>query len=260
MTVASSIQSTVTHGSPLVAAAIAFAAGLVSFFSPCVLPLVPGYLAFLGGAAGAQAVAPSKPRRLTRTLAGAISFVLGFSLVYVSLGTAFGGLGQALKTHQRVLSIVFGVVTICLGLFFAGVSLPGSRLLNREAKIHWLPRATVGGAAILGVLFSIGWSPCTGPTLAAILGLSATTPGATAWRGSLLVLVYCLGLGLPFLLAAVATDSWGAISRLVRRHSALLLRIGGLLLIAIGVLEVTGTWATFIQWIQDRFSSFSSPL
>jgi len=254
-----SIQQTVQHGSALFAVPIAFAAGLVSFFSPCVLPLVPGYIAFLGGAAGAQAVAPAKPRHVSRAVAGAVAFILGFSAVYVSLGTAFGGLGQTLRTHDRILSITFGAITIGLGLFFAGW-IPGASFLNREVRVHWLPRATVGGAAILGVLFSIGWSPCTGPTLAAILGLAETTPGATAWRGSLLVGVYCLGLGLPFLAAAIATDSWATLSRFVRRHSAWLLRIGGVLLIAIGVLEVTGTWATFVQWLQDHFSSFTSPL
>jgi len=254
-----SVQSTVLHGSALLAVPIAFAAGLISFFSPCVLPLVPGYVAFLGGAAGVQAVAPAKPRRVSRAVAGSIAFILGFSVVYVSLGTVFGGLGETLKSHSRVLSIVFGALTIVLGLFFAGW-LPGASLLNREARIHWLPRATIVGAAILGVLFSIGWSPCTGPTLAAILALSSTTPGATAWRGTLLVSVYCLGLGLPFLVAAVATDSWATVSRFVRRHSGWLMRIGGLMLIAIGILEVTGTWATFVQWIQDHFSSFTSPL
>jgi cytochrome c-type biogenesis protein len=253
------IQSTVQQGSPLLAVPLALIAGLLSFFSPCVLPLVPGYVAFLGGAAGVQTVAPPKRHRLSRAVAGALAFILGFTVVYVSLGTAFGGLGESLRSHQRIFSIVFGVITIVLGLFFAGW-LPGASILNREVRIHWLPRATVWGAALLGVLFSIGWSPCTGPTLAAILGLAEASPGATAWRGSLLVFVYCMGLGVPFLLAAIATDKMASVSRFVRRHSVLLMRIGGVLLISIGILEVTGTWATFVQWIQDHFSSFTSPL
>lgn len=254
-----SVQLTVEHGSAFLAVPIAFAAGLLSFFSPCVLPLVPGYVAFLGGAAGVQAVAPSRPRHVSRAVAGAIAFIAGFSMVYVSLGTVFGGLGQTLRTHERVLSIVFGSITIVLGLFFAGW-LPSRLVLNREVRVHWLPRATVLGALILGVLFSIGWSPCTGPTLAAILGLAEATPGATAWRGTLLAFVYCLGLGLPFLGAALATDAFASVSRFVRKHTQWLLIGGGVLLIVIGILEVTGTWATFVQWIQDHASSFTSPL
>jgi cytochrome c-type biogenesis protein len=253
------VTSTVEHGSALFAVPIAFVAGLLSFFSPCVLPLVPGYVAFLGGAAGVQAVAPAKSKHVSRAVAGAIAFIAGFSIVYISLGTVFGGLGQSLRTHERVLSIVFGSVTIVLGVFLAGW-LPGASLLNREVRVHWLPRATIGGAALLGVLFSIGWSPCIGPALSGILLLGAATPGATAWRGTLLAAVYCLGLGIPFLAAAIATDKWMSLSRFVRRHSVWLLRGGGLLLIAVGVLEVTGTWATFTQWIQDHAGSYTSPL
>jgi cytochrome c-type biogenesis protein len=255
-----SVQNSVLHGSALFAVPIAFAAGLVSFFSPCVLPLVPGYVAFLGGATGVEAVAPARRHRPGRALAGAIAFVLGFSLVYVSLGTVFGGLGGALHTHQREIQLVFGSITIVLGLLFAGW-LPSSTFLNREARVHFLPSATVGGAGILGVLFGVGWSPCTGPTLAAILALATGTSGASAWRGSLLMAVFCLGLGLPFLAAAVAADKMATVARFARRHTAVLLRVGGVLLIAIGILEVTGTWATFVQWLQDHLTSrFQSPL
>lgn len=250
-----SITTTVQNGSVLVAVPIAFAAGLVSFFSPCILPLVPGYVAFLGGATGVDAVVPARPHRPGRAVAGAIAFVGGFSLVYVSLGTAFGGLGESLRAHERPLQIVFGSVTIVLGLLFAGW-LPTSSILNREARVHWLPSATVGGAGILGVLFGIGWSPCTGPTLGAILALSSATPGATAWRGTLLAAIFCIGLGLPFLVAAVAADQLAPVARFARRHTGLLLRIGGVLLIAIGVLEITGTWTTFVQWLQDHATSW----
>jgi cytochrome c-type biogenesis protein len=192
-------------------------------------------------------------------VAGAIAFVVGFSVVYISFGTVFGGLGQALHAHQDTLSIVLGSITIVLGLFFAGW-VPGGSLLNREVRIHWLPRATVGGAAILGVLFGVSWTPCIGPALAAILSLAGATPGATAWRGALLSAVYCLGLGLPFVAAAIATDKWARLSRFIRRHSAWLLRGGGIFLIAIGVLEVTGTWATFVQWIQDHVNTYTPPI
>ena len=254
---ASSVQSSVQNGSALIAVPIAFAAGLLSFFSPCVLPLVPGYVAFLGGATGVEAVVPARRNRPGRAVVGAVVFVLGFSLVYVSLGSVFGGLGHSLRDHQRVLQLAFGSFTILLGLLFAGW-LPASSLLNRDVRLHWLPSATVGGAGILGVLFGIGWSPCTGPTLAAILGLADATPGASAWRGTLLLAVYCLGLGLPFLAAAVAADQMVSVSRFARRHTVLLLRVGGCLLVVIGVLEVTGTWTTLVQWLQDHAAA--SPL
>lgn len=253
---AATIQSTVDHGDVLLAVPLAFAAGLVSFFSPCVLPLVPGYVAFLGGATGAGTIGTSR-RRTGRVVAGALAFVLGFSFVYVSLGTVFGGFGEALRSHDaRPFEIGFGAVTIALGVFFAGF-LPRARFLNREVRVHWLPPATVVGAAMLGVLFGIGWTPCTGPTLAAILGLSQSTPGATAWRGTLLLSVYCLGLGVPFLAAAMASESLTKVSAFARRHARTIMVVGGLLLVAIGVLEVTGWWTTCVQWLQDRASSVS---
>jgi cytochrome c-type biogenesis protein len=247
-----SISNSIAHGSALVAVPIAFAAGLVSFFSPCVLPLVPGYVAFLGGATGVEAVAPARRHRPGRALAGAMAFVLGFSFVYISLGTIFGGLGGELHyTDRRTIQVVLGSLTILLGLLFAGW-LPSSTILNRELRVHWLPSATVVGAGVLGVLFGVSWAPCTGPALAAILTLAAAAPGASAWRGSLLMSAYCLGLGVPFLAAAIAADKMAAVTRFARRHTRLLLRVGGTLLIAIGVLEVTGTWTTFVQWLQDH--------
>jgi cytochrome c-type biogenesis protein len=258
--VLATVQTTVTSGSSVLAALLALAAGLLSFFSPCVLPLVPGYIAFLGGSTGASAAVPSPRARRGRTIAGAVAFIIGFSFVFVSLGTVFGGVGRSLKTHSSLLNVVFGAITIVFGLFFAGW-LPRSSILNREVRIHWLPSATVGGGAILGVLFGVSWTPCTGPTLGAIIGLAEATPGASAWRGALLAAVYCIGLGLPFLAAAVAADTMTSVARFARRHTALLLRVGGLLLISIGVLEVTGTWATCVQWLQDHvFSSFTSPI
>lgn len=254
------VQTTVTSGSAVLAALLALAAGLLSFFSPCVLPLVPGYLAFLGGTTGASAAMPAPRARKGRTIAGAIAFIAGFSFVFVSLGTVFGGIGQTFRTHSSLFEVLFGSVTIVLGLFFAGW-LPRSSILNREVKIHWLPSATIGGGALLGVLFGVSWTPCTGPTLSAIIGLSTATPGASAWRGALLSGVYCIGLGLPFLAAAVAADTMASVSRFARRHTRLLLRVGGLMLVAIGVLEVTGTWATFVQWLQDHVvGSFTSPI
>lgn len=234
-----------TLPSSLIAAMpLAFAAGLVSFVSPCVLPLLPGYLAFLSGATGRIEGRSGRGRAVV----GSLAFILGFSVVFVSLGALFGGLGNSLKDHQRPLEIAFGVVTIALGLFFAGWW--PSSWLNRERRIHHLPRASVLGAAALGFTFALGWTPCIGPTLGAILGLEGALPGATQLRGSILAFVYCLGLGVPFFVAALATEWMVVASTWLRRHSRVLGQIGGTLLVAIGVAEVSGAWHAFVLWLQ----------
>ena len=251
--------TTVAQGSLVLALPIALAAGLLSFLSPCVLPLVPGYLSFLGGAAGAQAAVSDRRFKSGRTVLGALAFVACFTIVFVSYGALFGGLGAALRTHQREVSIVFGSITVVLGLFFAGF-LPGASMLNREVRVHWLPRATIVGAGLLGVLFSIGWTPCIGPTLGAILGLAASTTGTSAARGSLLAVFYCIGLGIPFVAAAFAAERVQVLSAFVRRHALVLMRIGGVVLVLVGLLEITGVWATLVTDLQDRFSSSWVPL
>jgi cytochrome c-type biogenesis protein len=228
----------------LAAFPLAFAAGLVSFISPCVLPLLPGYLAFLGGSAGR--LDPRSGRG--RTILGATAFVLGFSAVFVSFGALFGQFGDTLKAHQRPLEIVFGAVTIVLGFFFAGWW--PSSWLQRERRVHFLPRASVLGAAMLGVFFAVGWTPCIGPTLAAIDGLAASSAGATALRGSMLAFVYCLGLGLPFLVAALATEWMASASGWLRHHAGVIGVVGGVLLILIGLAEITGLWQTWVLWLQ----------
>ncbi|HSN03113.1 MAG TPA: cytochrome c biogenesis protein CcdA [Acidimicrobiales bacterium] len=241
-------------GSLIAAFPLAFAAGLVSFISPCVLPLLPGYLAFLSGAAGRIEGRSGRGR----ALAGSIAFVVGFALVFVSFGALFGGLGSGLKTHQRLLEEVFGVITILLGLFFAGWWPSG--WLQRERRIHHLPRVTVLGAALLGFTFALGWTPCIGPTLAAILGLAASSSGATALRGSVLAFVYCLGLGLPFVVAALATEWMAAASGWLRRHAKVIGRVGGVMLILIGVAEVSGAWHAFVLWLQVHLPSSTTLL
>lgn len=252
-----SATSTVAQGSVLLAIPLAVVAGLLSFVSPCVLPLVPGYLSFLGGAAGAASVgSDSAPPSGARTIFGALAFVGGFTVVFVVLGGFFGGLGHLLRSHQEVLSIVFGSITVVLGLFFAGV-LPGASVLNREVRVHWLPRATVLGAGLLGFLFGLGWTPCIGPTLGAILGLAATSSNSSAMRGAVLSVAYCAGLGIPFLLAAAATDRVPAISAFIRRHAPLVMRIGGAFLVVIGLLEITGLWGSMVNLIQDQIGSFT---
>jgi cytochrome c-type biogenesis protein len=236
----------------LAALPIAVAAGFVSFISPCVLPLLPGYLAFLTGATGSLEGRAGRGRAVL----GSISFIIGFAIVFVSLGALFGGFGALLKDHQRPLSIVFGSVTILLGLFFGGWW--PSRWLNRERRIHHLPRVSILGAGALGFFFALGWTPCLGPTLAAILGL-AENSGATALRGSILMFFYCLGLGIPFVVAALATEWATTASSWLRRHQRTIGRIGGLLLIVIGILEVTGAWNTFVLWLQVHFPSSQAP-
>ncbi|MFI5036407.1 MAG: cytochrome c biogenesis CcdA family protein [Acidimicrobiales bacterium] len=223
---------------------LAFAAGLVSFASPCVLPLLPGYVAFLSGATGQVEGRSGRGR----AVAGSLAFILGFSVVFVSLGALFGGLGNSLQTHQRPFEIGFGVVTIALGFFFAGWW--PAAWLQRERRIHYLPRASVLGAAALGFTFALGWTPCLGPTLSAILGLSLSTSGASEVRGSILTFVYCLGLGVPFLVAALATEWMAVASTWMRRHAHTIGRVGGVLLVAIGLTEVTGTWLTFVLWLK----------
>ena len=237
----------------LAAMPLAFAAGLVSFVSPCVLPLLPGYVAFLGGAAGSSEGRAGRGR----AVAGSLAFVVGFALVFVSFGAIFGGLGSLLRTHQRGLEIVFGVVTVALGCFFAGWW--PSSWLQRERRVHHLPRASILGAALLGFLFALGWTPCIGPTLGAILGLAATS-GPSALRGSILAFVYCLGLGLPFVVAALATEWMSSVSSWLRRHMRVIGRIGGLMLITIGVLEVSGVWHSFVLWLQTNFPASNALL
>ncbi len=239
---------------PVIAALpLAVAAGLVSFASPCVLPLLPGYLAFLSGATGSIEGRSGRGRAVL----GSLAFVLGFALVFVSYGALFGGLGGALIAHQRTLEIVFGVVTVLLGFFFAGWW--PSSWLQRDRRIHHLPRVSILGAALLGFLFALGWTPCIGPTLEAILGLAASS-GTTALRGSVLAFFYCLGLGIPFVVAALATEWMASASGWLRRHQRVIGRFGGLMLIAIGVFEMTGTWHSFVLWLQTHIPSSSALL
>ncbi len=230
---------------------LAFAAGLVSFVSPCVLPLLPGYLAFLGGASGQVEARTGRGR----AVAGSLAFILGFALVFVSFGALFGGLGSTLRSHERMLDVIFGVLTIMLGMFFAGFFPSG--WLQRERRIHRLPRVTVVGAAVLGFTFALGWTPCIGPTLGSILGLAASSSGATAVRGSVLAFVYCLGLGVPFVIAAIATEWMKGVSTWLRRHARIIGLIGGVLLILIGIAEVTGAWNSFVVWLQVHMPSYA---
>ena len=240
---------TVTSGSLLLAALFALAAGLISFASPCVLPLVPAYLSYTSGMVGLD-LAEAKRGRL---LLGTSLFVLGFSVVFVSYGALFGGLGSVFLEYSDTITRVLGVLTIVFGLVFMGL-IPW---LNRT----WKPsqNATMGlvGAPLLGVLFGIGWTPCIGPTLAAVQTLAIDS--ASAPRGAALAFVYCVGLGLPFLFVALAfRKAVGALSWM-RRHYVLLVRIGGGMLVLLGVLMVTGQWDKWAIQMRIWTSGFGVP-
>jgi cytochrome c-type biogenesis protein len=238
-------SSTAASGSLALAVPVALVAGLVSFFSPCVIPLLPGYLSYATGLSGADL----EDARRGRMLAGSLLFVLGFSVVFVALGTLSGALGGWLVTWQREITLVLGVLTILLGLAFAGL-VPW---LQRDWRLHRVPAVGLGAAPLLGVLFGLGWTPCIGPTLGVITTLSINE--ATAGRGALLSACYALGLGLPFVVAGLAyrralgTFAW------VRRHQQWVTRAGGLMLVAVGVLLVTGWWAELVTWIQIHLVS-----
>jgi cytochrome c-type biogenesis protein len=236
----------VLSGSMLIAVPVAALAGLVSFLSPCVLPLVPGYLSYVTGLSGMELA----DGRRSRVVFGALLFVLGFSVVFVSYGALFGGLGSVLGEYADAITRVMGAVLIVLGLVFAGW-LPG---VAREWRWHVSPTVGLAGAPVVGALFGIGWTACTGPTLAAVQAL-AFDDGSAA-RGALLSLSYCLGLGLPFVVAAVAYRRALGAFGWVRRHQVWVLRLGGVMLIGLGLLLVTGVWTQLVSSLQGWIGGF----
>jgi cytochrome c-type biogenesis protein len=283
-----SVVSLVSSGPLLLAMPVAAAAGAVTFLSPCCLPLVPGYLAYITGMSGADATAEPGadpvdlaaadgeaaagggvrtrtraaatargPRPVGRTVAGTALFVVGFSAVFSLAGLAVGGLGQLFSAHDSVLTRVLGGATILLGLLFFG-AFDRFMFAGRIFKPSIMPKAGLAGAPLLGVLFGIGWTPCIGPTLTAVLTLSLQS--GTAARGAFLAFVYGLGLGLPFLIVAVAFQRTVSLLGFFKRNARLVSRIGGLLLMAVGVLEVTGAWTTSVTWLHSHwFSGYNLP-
>ncbi len=299
------VANVVLSGPLILALPVAVAAGAVTFLSPCVLPLVPGYLSYVtgmsgtaagqgrrgparepapamaaaqaGGPAVAAGVAGQETSELAaassaatsadpaadaiqrgRVVAGAMLFVLGFSVLFASEGVLLGGLGEKLLVHQRVVTQVLGVVTIVLGLLFAGV-LDRLTLTGRIFRPSWRPRAGLAGAPLLGLMFALTWTPCIGPTLSAVLGLAGTS--GTAARGALLALAYGIGLGIPFLIVAFAFQRGMQFFGWARRHARLITGLGGAMLVVVGVLEVTGTWSAAMSWLQVHWSSsYQAPI
>ena len=248
-------HDTAASGSLALAMPVALVAGLVSFFSPCVIPLLPGYLSYATGLSGADLASGAAGERRGRMLLGSVLFVLGFSVVFVAIGSLSGALGAWLVTWRDTLTVVLGVLTILLGLVFAGVFnrlLPG---LQRDWRVHSVPAVGLAAAPLLGFLFGLGWTPCLGPTLAAITTLSLNA--ATAGRGALLSATYAVGLGVPFVVAGLAYRRALGAFGFVRRHQAWVTRAGGLMLVLVGVLLVTGWWDQAVTWVQIHLISSS---
>ncbi len=239
---------TVVSGSLLLAIPIAVAAGVVSFLSPCVLPLVPGYLSYVTGLLGVDL----GDARRGRLLLGTSLFVLGFTLVFVSYGALFGGLGSLLLQYSDQITRLLGAFTIVFGLAFMGL-VPW---LNRDWHPQQRPSVGLAGAPLLGILFGIGWTPCIGPTLAAVQTLAYDQ--ASAARGALLTAAYCVGLGLPFLLVAVAFRRTAGAMAFVKRHYVAVMRIGGGMLVLVGLLMVTGTWEQITVSLRVWTGSFGT--
>ncbi|MBF4571680.1 sulfite exporter TauE/SafE family protein [Herbiconiux sp. VKM Ac-1786] len=248
----------VLSGQLLLAIPIALLAGLVSFASPCVLPLVPGYLGYVSGIAGiptstgsseAEARKAAKDAR-RRMLLGISLFVLGFSLVFLAYSAAFGALGTWLFRWQDLITRIMGVVVIALGLVFIGQF----SFLQRTLKPAFRPATGLAGAPLLGIVFGLGWTPCIGPTLGAIQALSLTS--GSAWNGLLLGFFYCIGLGVPFLLVALGLNWVTGSVAFLKRHIRTINIVGGVLLVVIGLLMVTGLWSLWIYELQAVISGF----
>ena len=245
------IGAIVTSGSLLIAIPIALLAGLVAFVSPCVLPLAPGYVSYVTGMTGAELATGT---RKSRVLLGSLLFVLGFSVVFVSYGALFGGLGSVLLRYENIITRVMGVLVIAMGLAFMGI-LPW---FQREYRMLRAPTWGVAGAPVLGVLFGLGWTPCIGPTLTAVQSLALAE--ASALRGAILSFAYCIVLGLPFSAFALLIDRTARATAFIRRHYVWIMRIGGGMLVLVGLLLVSGLWLDFTIWLRVTMPGFETAL
>ncbi len=259
---------TVIDGPFVVAAALAMAAGAVSFASPCVIPLVPGYLSYLVGLVGAEGRSSNeigsgsgttkvRVRLRSRVVGAATLFVAGFTLVFLAEQSLVLGVAHTLAVNTDVLMRIGGVVTILMGLAMLGLIRP----MQSEKRIHARPNGRVFGALLLGGFFGLGWTVCIGPTLAGVISLSVATDwNGSAWRGLFLVLFYCAGLGVPFLLLAFGFGWAGSGMKFLRRHSRTIQIVGAAMLVLVGLAMVSGIWGQFVAWLQVRFAGFGTVL
>ncbi len=237
-------------GSMVLAVPVAVLAGLVSFFSPCVLPLLPGYLSFATGLSAAEVLEGT--RRRGRMLLGTSLFVLGFAAVFVATGALIGSLGATLIDHQRTITIVVGALTILMGLVFMGLVPLG----QRDIRIHRVPRLGLVAAPLLGMVFGIGWTPCIGPALGVVLNLSLNEGSST--RGGLLAFFYALGLGIPFIVAGLAMSAMGRTVGFVKQHQLAVQRLGGALMVVVGLMLVTGIWDTAMAGVRQLAANWGA--
>ncbi|GAB2493941.1 cytochrome c biogenesis protein CcdA [Luteococcus sediminum] len=238
-------------GSMLVAIPVAALAGLLSFFSPCVVPLLPGYLSFATGMSAAEVAEGGNRRRM---LAGTSLFVLGFAAVFMLTGALMGTLGTLMLEHQRGLSIGIGVVTMLLGGIFMGLVPLG----QRDIRLHRVPRLGLVAAPLLGIVFGLGWTPCMGPTLGVVMGLALNE--GSSQRGALLAFCYALGLGVPFIIAGLAMGRLATAIGFVRRHQQAVQRVGGALMVLVGLLLVTGAWDQLMAVIRQWTLAYGAPI
>jgi cytochrome c-type biogenesis protein len=238
-------------GPILLALAVCLLAGLVSFASPCVVPLVPGYLSYLAAVVGVDEAAHTPPAARWRVVGSAALFVAGFTVVFLLGTVAVLGMTTTLITDQLMLQRVGGALTILMGLVFVGY-VPA---LQRQVRFAPRQLSTVAGAPLLGAVFALGWTPCLGPTLTGVITVASATDGASVARGIVLTIAYCLGLGIPFVLLAFGSAAAVAGLDWLRRHTRALQVFGGVLLIAVGVALVSGVWNDFISWLRDAFVS-----
>jgi cytochrome c-type biogenesis protein len=237
-------------GSMALAIPVAMLAGLVSFFSPCVVPLLPGYLSYATGLGAAEVVEGSSRRG--RMLAGASLFVLGFAVIFVATGVVAGSAGRALNEYREVITRVLGVVMVVLGLIFAGVLPVG----QRDLRLHRIPAVGVAAAPLIGVVFALGWTPCLSPTLGVVINLGFNE--GTALRGGVLGFAYALGLGIPFVVAGLAFSRMARAVEVLRRRQLGIMRIGGVLMVGVGLMLVTGIWDWLTAALRQWAASFET--